>query len=192
MDDPLASEICEPSTPCTFKDHAGFPQSNSGRTLRSDLTPEIYPLDLRAPFVFIQIWWKSGIQDEIQRSVALLLWSVLCPCFAFAAYSNPSINDKLTLLDNNLPTILCTISSELIGLALQHLPKILMVPIYYILPVLMPSSLLYLPSMTSMRYLLNIFQQSPPLALMETKAPEFFSPPLTSMSKKRHAPPQLL
>jgi hypothetical protein len=126
------------------------------------------------------------------RSLALLLRSVLCPCFAFTAYSDLAINDKLTLPDNNLPTILCTISSELIGLALQRLPKILLVPVCYILPVLMPSSLLYLPSMTSMRYLLNICQQSPPLALMATKAPEFFSPPLTSMSKKRHAPPELL
>ena len=25
--------------PCTFKDHAGFPQSNGGRTLRLDLMP---------------------------------------------------------------------------------------------------------------------------------------------------------
>jgi hypothetical protein len=88
------------------------------------------------------------------------------------------------------------------------------------LPVLMPSSPLYFPSMTSIRCLLticqqssvhssctysirssctyaircllNICQQSPPLALMEIQAPaciqisspKLFSPPLTSMSKK--------
>jgi hypothetical protein len=55
-----------------------------------------------------------------------------------------------------MPTILCTISSELIELALQRLPKILLVPVCYILPVLMPSSLLYLPSMTSIHCLLNM------------------------------------
>jgi hypothetical protein len=72
-------------------------------------------------------------------------------------------------------------------------------PVDYKLPVLMPSSLLYLPSMTSIccllnifqqssvhssctyairssctyaiRCLLNIFQQSPPLALMAIQAP---------------------
>jgi hypothetical protein len=96
-----------------------------------------------------------GILDGIQRSVVLLLQSVLCPCFAFAAYFDLAINDKLTFPDN-LPTILCTISSDLIEVALQLLPKILLVPVYYNLPVLMPSSLLYLPSMTSICYLLNI------------------------------------
>ena len=55
MDGPPTFGICEPSTPCTFKDRAGFPQSNGGWILRLDLTPEIYPLDLHAPFVFIQI-----------------------------------------------------------------------------------------------------------------------------------------
>jgi hypothetical protein len=40
--------------------------------------------------------------------------------------------------------------------------------------------------------LVKLCQQSPPLALMATTTPEFFSPPLTSMSKKRHAPPELL
>jgi hypothetical protein len=35
----ITSSFCEPSTPCTFKDRAGFPQSNGGRTLRLDLTP---------------------------------------------------------------------------------------------------------------------------------------------------------
>jgi hypothetical protein len=39
MNGPPASGICEPSTPCTFKDRAGFPRSNGGRTLCSDLTP---------------------------------------------------------------------------------------------------------------------------------------------------------
>jgi hypothetical protein len=39
-----------------------------------------------------------------------------------------------------MPTILCTISSDLIELALQRLPKILLVPVCYILPVLKPSS----------------------------------------------------
>jgi hypothetical protein len=90
----------------------------------------------------------------------------------------PSMRSSLCLL--NLPTILCTISSELIDLALQRLPKILLI----LLLVLMPSSFLYLPSMTSICCMLNIYQQSPPLALMETKAPGFFSPPLTSISKR--------
>ena len=33
-----------------------------------------------------------------------------------------------------MPTILCTISSDLIDLALQCLPKLLLMPVYYILP----------------------------------------------------------
>ena len=92
----------------------------------------------------------------------------------------PSMTSTLCLL--NLPTILCTISSELIELALQRLPKIHLMLVYYILPILVPYSLLYLPSMTSIHCLLNICQQSPPLALMATKALELFSPPLTSIS----------
>jgi hypothetical protein len=55
MDGPPAFGICEPFTPCTFKDRASFPQSNGGRTLRSDLTAEIYPPLQRALLVFIQI-----------------------------------------------------------------------------------------------------------------------------------------
>jgi hypothetical protein len=35
----ITSGICEPSTPCSFKGRAGFPQSNSGRTLCLDLMP---------------------------------------------------------------------------------------------------------------------------------------------------------
>jgi hypothetical protein len=124
----------------------------------SDLMPEIYSPLQHPLLVFIQIWKPSGIQDEIQRSLPLLLQSILCPGFSFAGYSDLAINDKLTLPDNDLPTILCTISSELSGLALQRPPKILLVHVSYILPVLMPSSLLYLPSMTIMCYLLNIFQ----------------------------------
>ena len=99
--------------------------------------------------------FRMGSNDHRRFSSKL----TLCPCFFFAAYSDLAINDKLTLPDNNLPKILCTISSKLIRLSLQCLHKILLVPIFYILPILMPSSLLYLPSMTSMRYLLNIFQQ---------------------------------
>jgi hypothetical protein len=45
----------EPSTPCTFKDHAGFPQSNNGQTLHLDLTPVIYPPLQCTLLVFIQI-----------------------------------------------------------------------------------------------------------------------------------------
>jgi hypothetical protein len=68
-----------------------------------------------------------------------------------------SMTSSLCLL--NLPTILCTISYELIELSLQRLPKILLMPMCYILPVLMPFSLLYFPSMESIRCLLNISQQ---------------------------------
>ena len=56
-----------------FKEHAGSPRSNGGRTLCSDLTPEIYPPYLRSPLVYIEIWRSSGIWDEIQRSSTLLL-----------------------------------------------------------------------------------------------------------------------
>jgi hypothetical protein len=35
----ITSGICKPSTPCTFKGRAGFPQSNGGRTLHLDPTP---------------------------------------------------------------------------------------------------------------------------------------------------------
>ena len=84
----------------------------------------------------------------------LLLPSLLC-----SAYSDLAIDD--------LPTIFCTISSELIQIfsaASSHNAHLL-------LYVLMPSSLLYLLSMTSILYLLNIFQQSPSLALMATQEP---------------------
>jgi hypothetical protein len=55
----------------------------------------------------------------------------------------------------------CQQSSALSVLSLfeSSLQRILIIPIYYILSVLMPYSLLYLPSMTSIRCLLNIFQQ---------------------------------
>jgi hypothetical protein len=53
-------------------------------------------------------------------------------------------------------------------------------PVDYKLHVLMPTSLLYLSSMTSIRCLLNIFQQSPPLALMETQAPTVIQTRLSS------------
>jgi hypothetical protein len=48
----------------------------------------------------------SGILNGIQRSEMLLLLSLLCSYFSIDAYSNLAIDD--------LPTILCTISSEII------------------------------------------------------------------------------
>jgi hypothetical protein len=73
----------------------------------------------------------------------LLLLSLLC-----SAYSDLSIDDS------------CQQSSALSLLSLfeSSLQRLLIMPIYYILYVLMPSSLLYLPSMTSIHCLLNIFQ----------------------------------
>jgi hypothetical protein len=51
--------------------------------------------------------------------------------------------------------------SDLVELDLQRLPKRLLVPAWHILPVLKPSSLLYLPSMTSIHYLQNMPTISP-------------------------------
>jgi hypothetical protein len=129
------------------------------------------------------VFLLSGILNGIQRSEMLLLPSLLC-----SACSDLSIDDS------------CQKSSALSLLSLfeSSLQHLLTMPIYYILSVLMPSSLLYFPSMTSIHCLLNICQQSPPLALMESNTsthmhsdspPGLFSPPLTSMSKKKHAPP---
>jgi hypothetical protein len=70
--------------------------------------------------------------------------------FSSRAYFVP-----LTLI---LPSMICQQSSALSLLSLfeSSLQRLLIMPIYYILSVLMPSSLLYLPSMTSIRYLFAI------------------------------------
>jgi hypothetical protein len=68
----------------------------------------------------------------------------------------------LFLLTLILPSMICQQSSALSLLSLieSSLQRLLIISIYYILSVLMPYSLLYLPSMTSIRYLLNIFQHN--------------------------------
>ena len=165
MDGPPAFGICEPSTPCTFKDRAGFPQSNGGRTLHLDLTPVIYPPLQCALLVFIQIWRPSCCQE---------FWMGSNDQWRFSSkLTHPSYLEEFRLYTNS------------------SWPYA--VPVFLSMHTLiLPSSLLYLPSMTRIHYLLSICQQSPPLALMATKAPEFFSPPLTLMSKNRHAPPEQL
>jgi hypothetical protein len=49
----LLSGFGEPLFSLHFKHRAGFPRSNGGRILRSDLTPEIYPPFQRALFLFL-------------------------------------------------------------------------------------------------------------------------------------------
>jgi hypothetical protein len=56
---------------------------------------------------------------------------------------------------------------SLLSLFKYSLQCLLIMPIYYILYVLMPSSLLYLPSMTSIHCLLNICQHNPLRNTME-------------------------
>ena len=80
MDSPPTFRICEPSTPFTFKDRAGFPRTNGGRTLCSDLTPEIYPPLQRTLFLFLfrsddphavgNFGWDPTINDASPPSFA--------------------------------------------------------------------------------------------------------------------------
>jgi hypothetical protein len=114
-----------------FKRRAGSPLSNDGRVLRLDLTSEICPPLQRSSCLYSDLTALvlSGILNEIQRSEMLL------------ELYGPSII---------LSMLRCLRSFDLPGL-------IFYLPVDYKLPILMPSSLLYLPSMTSIRCLLNIF-----------------------------------
>ena len=148
-----------------FKERAGYPWSDDGWVLRLDLTTELCPPLQCARLVFIQIWRPSFFRETWMGSNGHWLFSSRLTC--------PSYLEEFRLCANSSWAYVVPVC-----------------PSMHIL--ILPYSLLYLPSMTSIRYLLSIFQQSPPLALMATKTPKFFSPPLTSMSKKRHAPPELL
>jgi len=137
MDNPLAFGICEPSTPCTFKDRADFSQSNSGRTLRSDLTPEIYPLLQCTLLVFIQIWRPSCCREFWMGSNDHKCFSGLrsfCQC--------------------------CVAFDHWIFLDLSSICLLI------IATVLKPSLLLYFPSMTNIRCPLNICQQQLQMQLL--------------------------
>jgi hypothetical protein len=121
---------------------------------------------------------------------------LLLPSFLCSTYSNLAIDD--------LPIILCTISSDLIQIfsaTSSHNAHLLHT---FCTHAIFTIVLAINDKYTSMLCLLNIFPQSPPLALMATQAPTcirnlhldsppgLFSPPLTSMSKNKHAPPELL
>ena len=83
------------ASPSNFKDCVDSPGSYDGRSSRSYITLEIYPPYLHALLVYIGIWQTSGI---------LNCWSN-DHCCCWSCWSLPLLF---------LPTILCTISSELI------------------------------------------------------------------------------
>jgi hypothetical protein len=120
-----------------------------------------------------------GSHAWIEPLRSILLFSVLFlskfrsddPCSVGNFGWDPTISSSsqnLRVFDHSINVVLPSI----IRLQSFDLPEIIFcLPVDYKLLVLMPSSLLYLPSMTSIHYLLNISQQSPPLALMATHAP---------------------
>jgi hypothetical protein len=139
------------------------------------------------------VFLLSGILNEIQRSEMLLGPSIILSMLRCLQSFDLHGLILYLLVDYHCCTQ-AIITIVLASVSFDHSIFLDLSSIFLLIitVVLKPSSLLYFPSMTSICYLLNIFQQSPPLALMATKAPKFFSPPLTSMSKKRHAPPDLL
>ena len=117
-----------------FNECAGSLWSNDVRILCSDLTPKICPPLLRVLLVYNQIWRSSFFRE--------LKWD--------PTIRNVASPPELTLI---LPMMICQQSSALSLLSLfeSSLQHLLIMPIYYILFVLIPSSLLYLPLMTSIQ-----------------------------------------
>ena len=131
MDGPPSFRILYACFSLYFKKCVGSPWSNDGWVLRLDLTSEICPPLQRSSCLHSDLiaLILSGILNEIQQSEMLL------------ELYRPSI-----------------ILSMLRCLRSFDLPELIFYfPVDYKLPILMPSSLLYLPSMTSIHCLLNIF-----------------------------------
>jgi hypothetical protein len=114
----------------------------------------------------------------------LLLPSLLC-----SAYSDLAIDD--------LPTILCTISSKRIRIfsaASSHNANLLRT--FYTHAIFITVLAINEKNSLSIKYLPTIspfgIDGSTSTHMHSDSPPRLFSPPLTSMSKKKHAPPELL
>jgi len=127
----LISGFCEPHYSLNFKECVGSPWSNNDRVLRLDLTSEICP----------PLHHSSCLHLDL---MALVLSGIL-----------NGIHQLEMLLKLYGPSIIWSMLRCLRSFDLPEL--IFCLPIGYKLHVLMPYSLLYFPSMTSIHCLLNIF-----------------------------------
>jgi hypothetical protein len=130
----LLSGFCDPLFSVHFKHHVGFPRSNGGRILRSDLTPEIYP-----PLQCVHL--LSLFRSDGPHTIGNFGWHPM-----ISDTSPPSLHILLTW--KNFDSALIPLEPTLFLFVLSMHTLIL------------PYSLLYFPSMISIRYLLIIFQQN--------------------------------